>query len=201
MNYFVKIAAFAGVIFFLFSCRSTDVTGELEPKELGLLINEVLYDPPSGAAGDANGDGTRDANDDEFIEFVNGSFSAMDISGYTISDLTAVRHTFPSGTVIAPNGVLVLFGGGTPTGLFGGAIVQTASEGEINMTNAGELVTLADASGNTVLTFDITPLSGNPDESYTRNPDLTGGFEQHSVIPAANGAVFSPGTKLNGTSF
>ena len=36
-----------------------------------LIINEVLYDPPSGIAGDANGDGTREAQEDEFIEFVN----------------------------------------------------------------------------------------------------------------------------------
>ena len=44
-------------------------------------------------------------------------------------------------------------------------------------------------------------LSNNPDESYTRNPDLTGEFEQHAGIESASGALFSPGTKLNGTSF
>jgi len=167
---------------------------------LGFLINEVLYDPASGDAGDANGDGTRDANEDEFIEFYN-SGPELDLGGYTISDASSLRHTFPVGTILQPNGVLVLFGGGTPTGNFGGALVQIASEGEINMSNAGDLVTLADASGNVVLTFDVEPLSNNPDESYTRNPDLTGGFEQHSTIEAANGTLFSPGTKLDGTSF
>lgn len=167
---------------------------------LGFLINEVLYDPDSGAAGDANGDGTRDANEDEFIEFFN-SGPALDLSGYTISDASAVRHTFPAGTIVPVNGVLVLFGGGTPTGSFGGAIVQTASEGQINMSNSGDLVTLADPSGNVVLTFDVEPLSNNPNESYTRNPDLTGNFEQHSTITEANGTLFSPGTKLDGSSF
>jgi hypothetical protein len=167
---------------------------------LGFLINEVLYDPASGDAGDANGDGTRDSNEDEFIEFFN-SGPAIDLSGYTISDAASVRHTFPSGTIIPVNGILVLFGGGTPTGTFGGAIVQTASEGQINMSNAGDLVTVEDASGNVVLTFDINPLSGNPDESYTRDPDLIGNFVQHADAAAANGALFSPGTKLDGTSF
>lgn len=167
---------------------------------LGFLINEVLYDPASGDAGDANGDGTRDANEDEFIEFYN-SGPELDLSGYTISDASSLRHTFPAGTILQPNDVLVLFGGGTPTGNFGGALVQTASEGQINMSNSGDLVTLADASGNVVLTFDVEPLSNNPDESYTRNPDLTGGFEQHSTIEGANGTLFSPGTKLDGTSF
>ena len=33
-----------------------------------LIINEVLYDPPSGIEGDANGDGIREAQEDEFIE-------------------------------------------------------------------------------------------------------------------------------------
>ncbi|MDC1365278.1 lamin tail domain-containing protein, partial [Algibacter sp.] len=167
---------------------------------LGFLINEVLYDPASGDAGDANGDGTRDANEDEFIEFYN-SGPELDLSGYTISDASSLRHTFPAGTILQPNDVLVLFGGGTPTGNFGGALVQTASEGQINMSNSGDLVTLADASRNVVLTFDVEPLSNNPDESYTRNPDLIGGFEQHSTIEGANGTLFSPGTKLDGTSF
>ncbi|MDB9720885.1 lamin tail domain-containing protein [Winogradskyella sp.] len=166
---------------------------------LGFLINEVNYDPEAGLAGDANGDGTRDANEDEFIEFYN-SGPELDLSGYTISDASAVRHTFPAGTIIPVNGVLVVFGGGTPTGDFGGALVQTASEGQINMSNGGDLVTLRDASGAEVLTFDINPLSGNPNESYTRSPDLTGNFVQHASVDAANGALFSPGTRLDGSS-
>jgi len=181
-----------------------DVPGEVENNGcpfLGFLINEVLYDPPSGDAGDANGDGTRDPNEDEFIEFFN-SGPAIDLSGYTVSDADEIRHIFPPGSIIPVNGVLVLFGGGTPTGDFGGAIVQTSSESVINMTNAGDFVTLADPMGNPVLTFDIEPLSNNPNESYTRNPDLTGDFVQHDQdIPEANGALFSPGTKLDGSNF
>ena len=167
---------------------------------LGFLINEVLYDPETGDAGDANGDGTRDANGDEFIEFFN-SGPEMDMSGYSLSDASQVRHVFPAGTVVPLNGVLVLFGSGSPTGNFGGAVVQTASTGSINMNNAGDFVTLQDTSGNTVLTFDVEPLSNNPNESYTRNPDLTGEFVQHSGIEVANGALYSPGTMLDGSSF
>lgn len=167
---------------------------------LGFIINEVLYDPDAGSLGDANGDGTRDANEDEFIEFFNSGL-ALDISGYTVSDESSVRHTFPAGTIVPKNGVIVLFGGGVPTGTFGGAIVQTASGGLLNMNNAGDIVTLRDASGAVILTFDVYPLSDNPNESYTRNPDLTGDFEQHSTIETSNGTLFSPGTKINGSSF
>ena len=169
---------------------------------LGFLINEVHYDPQSGDAGDANRDGVRDANADEFIEFYN-SGPALDLSNYSVSDADEVRHTFPAETIVPANGVLVLFGGGTPTGDFGGAIVQTANgfENRINMNNSGDFVTVSDPSGATILTFDIEPLSNNPNESYTRNPDLTGDFEQHAGIDAANGLLFSPGSKLDGTSF
>ena len=172
-----------------------------------LIINEVLYDPPSGNAGDANGDGTREAQEDEFIEFVNLG-GTLDISGYTVSDAAAIRHTFPTGTIISPGGVLVLFGGGNPTGAFGNAIVQTATSGLLNMNNAGDFVTLYNNTGEVVLTFDIEPLSNNPDESYSRyldlntEPDADGVlFYQHSSITESSGTLFSPGTKIDGSNF
>ena len=172
-----------------------------------LIINEVLYDPPSGIEGDANGDGTREAQEDEFIEFVNLG-GTLDLSGYTVHDNAQERHVFPQGTIIPSGGVLVLFGGGNPSGTFGNAIVQTASAGILNMNNAGDFVTLYNTNGEVVLTFDIEPLSNNPNESYTRYPDLNlepgdDGilFYQHAGIGEALGAFFSPGTKIDGTNF
>ena len=167
---------------------------------LGFLINEVHYDPADGLAGDANNDGTRDPLQDEFVELFNSN-PALDISGYTLSDATAVRHVFPAGTIVPQNGVVVVFGGGTPTGSFGGSLVQTASAGQLNLNNAGDVLTLKDALGVTIATFDVTPLSDNPNESYTRNPDITGEFVQHSSVDAANGKIYSPGTKINGSNF
>ena len=55
-----------GVLDAVDSCP--DVAGSTENNGcpwLGFLINEVLYDPESGDLGDANGDGTRDANGDD----------------------------------------------------------------------------------------------------------------------------------------
>ena len=172
-----------------------------------LMINEVLYDPPSGIEGDANGDGTREAQEDEFIEFVNLG-GTLDLSGYTVHDNAQERHVFPQGTVLPSGGVLVLFGGGNPTGAFGNAIVQTATNGILNMNNAGDFVTVYNPNGEVVLTFDIDPLSNNPDESYSRYPDLNTEpdsdgnlFYQHASIPDSGGTLFSPGTKVDGTNF
>jgi hypothetical protein len=167
---------------------------------MGLIINEVLYDPAGGLAGDANGDGVRDPLEDEFAELYNDG-PALDISGYTLSDAAMVRHIFPNGTIVPSKGVIVVFGGGTPTGNFGNAIVQVATEGQLNLNNAGDKLILKDVNGKELDLFDITPLDSNPDEAYSKDPDIKGEFKKHSLIPQANGALFSPGTKNDGSNF
>lgn len=170
-----------------------------------LIINEVCYDPSnSGLNGDTNGDGVYAQAQDEFIELVNLSSTALDISGYTFFDeenlaVNSPNHRVPANTIIPPGGAFVVFGGGTPTGSFGGAIVQTSTSGDFNLNNAGDKLYIFDAGGAEILTFDVTPLSNNPNESYTRNPDLTGDFVQHSA--AQQGVLFSPGTKIDGSPF
>jgi len=173
---------------------------------MGFTINEVLYDPADGIAGDANGDGVRDPLNDEFIEFFNSTGEDLDISGYRIFDASALsnnepRHIFPAGTIVPSNKAIVVFGGGTPTGDFGGALFQTATGGQLNMNNAGDFMTIQNAQGTTILTFDISLLSGNPNESYTRNRDVYEDFARHSAIPEAQSRIHSPGTKLNGNPF
>ena len=75
---------------------------------------------------------------------------------------------------------------------------QTSTSGDLNLNNSGDILTILDNNGLVVLSFDIEPLSNNPNESYTRDPDLTGDFVQHGGI---NGVLFSPGTKTDGSSF
>jgi len=168
-----------------------------------LLLNEILYDPPSGIEGDANGDGVREAQGDEFLELVNLSSMPLDMSGFFIYDAEALtnndpRHVFPDGSILNPGQAIVVFGGGTPTGGFGGSLVQTASSGLLNMNNSGDFMTITDAMGAILVEFDIEPLSNNPDESYTRNPDLTGEFEQHNDNTPL---LFSPGTRVDESAF
>lgn len=167
---------------------------------LGMIFNEVLYDPPQGIIGDANGDGTRNPLEDEFVEFYNSNFE-LDISGYTISDDNMVRHVFPEGTIVPSKGVVVVFGGGDPTGDFGGAIVQTASTGRLSLNRDGNTSTLRDADGNFIDIFDINLFDNRAGQAYTRNPDITGDYQKHTEIPEADGAYYSPGTMLDGSNF
>lgn len=174
------------------------------PATVNLILNEILYDPSNaGLEGDANGDGVYAQAADEFIELVNNSTKAVDLSGYKIFDAGGLasstpNHLIPNGTVIQPGKALVIFGGGTPTGTFGGATVQKSTSGDLNLNNAGDVLTIKDSADIVILTYDIAPLSDNPNESYTRNPDIIGIFEQHQEkFPIK----FSPGTKVNGTPF
>ena len=169
-----------------------------------LLLNEVLYDPSnSGLDGDANGDGEYVHNEDEFVELVNVSNSNLDISGYEFYDNTNLisgmpNHVVPPGTILPSMKAYVVFGGGIPTGDFGGAIVHTASASVLNLNNSSDTLTIKNDIGETVIVFDVEALSNNPNESYSRLPDICGDFVQHNSTSLG---LFSPGTKSNGDPF
>ncbi len=162
-----------------------------------VIINEVLADPPMDLAGDANGDGVRSFADDEFVELVNVSTEAVDLSGFTLSDGVRVRFTFPAGASLAPGAVLVVFGGGD-VGSFSVATTGElfACDAGLGLTNTGDTVTIADADGNVVDQVTYGSEGGN-DRSITRavdgDPEAT--FIAHPDIE------FSPGFKSTGEDF
>ena len=69
----------------------------------------------------------------------------------------------------------------------------------MNLNNSGDIMTFTDSLQNILIEFDINPYSNNPNESYTRSPEITGNFTQHDSV--ANGVLFSPGTKADGSPF
>jgi hypothetical protein len=117
--------------------------------DVKLVIDAILADPPDGARGDTNGDGMRDPADDEFVEIVNAGTTPACLAGWTLGDASqAERHVFPLGGALPPGRALLVFGGGVPTGRFGGAMVQWAAfGGQLNLSNAGDVLTLRDAAG------------------------------------------------------
>lgn len=170
-----------------------------------LIINEVLFDPAAGLIGDANGDGIREASADEFIEIVNTGTAALDISGFSLGDDDDNAFVFPIDTILAAGQAAVLFGGGAPTGTFGNALIFT-DDGTIGsgLANGGDLIELRDDTGALVDSFaygSAGPITGGSDQSVTRSPDVTGDFADHSDVANAAGALFSPGTRTDGSSF
>jgi len=166
---------------------------------LDLVINEIHADPDA-TQGDANGDGIRDTYEDEFVEIVNDSGSTIDISGWTLSDDDGDDFTFPVNTTLVAGQAAVLFGGGTPAGNFGSALVFT-DDGSIGngLGNGGDLVELR--NGSTLIDSTGYGSEGGDNQSLTRDPDITGSFAKHSTASGSGGTLFSPGTKVDGSSF
>ncbi|MFN8386340.1 MAG: ExeM/NucH family extracellular endonuclease [Anaerolineales bacterium] len=167
---------------------------------VAIIINEINADPDT-TLGDANGDGTVDASQDEFVEIVNNEPAALDISGWTLKDLTGVRHTFPANTVIPASCSIVVFGSGTPTGTFGRSLIQVSSTGQLGLNNTGDTVTLNNGAVDVAsYAYDS---AGGDNQSLTRDPDITGAdpLVKHSTATGSGGALFSPGTKIDGSQF
>jgi hypothetical protein len=171
-----------------------------------LVINEYLADPPDGDAGDANGDGTRSSSQDEFVELLNRTSEPIDLSGYKLSDADAVRHQFSAGTIIPPFEAVVIFGGGNPKGAFGNTaengLVFKASSGGLSLNNGGDTIKLEDPQGRLIQELKFTNTEGNANESYNREPDMSGAvFSKHSSLIDGNHQLYSPGTRATGEVF
>jgi hypothetical protein len=136
---------------------------------LRVRLNEILADPPADLEGDANGDGVRDAADDEFVEILNCGAVGVDLSGWSLTDGTSLRHVFSdSASVLATGELVTVFGGGVPTGFLGK--VLTASEGGLGLANSGDVVYLLDADGG-IVDFHAYGAEGGRDEAMIRYPD------------------------------
>lgn len=177
-----------------------------------LVINEILADPPSGGRGDANADDVRDPSDDEFVELVNAGQAPVCIAGWTLGDASdEQRHVFPLGAALLPGEALVVFGGGVPTGRFGGARVQWAAfGGRLNLSNSGDVLTLRDAAGAIGKQVSWGDCAGKRcardhhagtlgfANSAVRWPELSGGWTVHGEVSRS---AFSPGVRVDGSFF
>jgi hypothetical protein len=176
------------------------------------VINEILADPPKGARGDANADGVRDPSDDEFVEMINTGRTPICMAGWMLGDASdPQRHVFPLGAALSPGQALVVFGGGVPTGRFGGAQVQWAAfGGRLDLSNDGDVLTLRDATGTLVKQISWGDCAGQPcatdhragelgiENSLVRWPEMVGSWAVHGKVAHLN---FSPGVRADGTQY
>jgi len=204
-----------------------DVVEEVvAPTENSLIINELLPKPPSigdnGIGGDANGDGIKDGTQDEFIEIVNISDKIIDLTGVYLTDSKTTDNIiakFPDNLRLRPNKAIVIFGGGNPTGDFGGSTVITTTYPSLSLNNSGDIITINYDNGTPEnLNDDIAIYSMLYDDSFANlqgsavlYPELGLGNEmsyRHHCDPTVempdgecSGTYFSPGTKTDGSNF
>lgn len=83
-----------------------------------IMVNEVLVDPASDDSdtdlveGDANGDSVRHAQHDEFVELLNITSDAIDMTGWKVGDDERIDWQFPDGYMLQPYQFVTIFGGG-----------------------------------------------------------------------------------------
>ena len=180
-----------------------------------VLFNEVYVTGRLDANGDGEENGSGFASqinyNDEFVELVNRSAAAVDLSGYALHEATLAepRHVFPAGTVLAPGAAVIVFGGGAPawgiTAGFGTAWVQVANApvNGLFLLDGGNRLSLRNPGGQEVAGFSygseiVAP--GSPPvlqmDALTRDPDLTGNFKRH--FETADGLDHTPGFRTDG---
>jgi endonuclease/exonuclease/phosphatase family metal-dependent hydrolase len=140
-----------------------------------VVINEIrANEPGSDTAG-------------EFVELINSGGTAVNIGGWTLSDGTAVRHTFAAGTMLNPGKAVVVFASASaiPAGL---SNAVAASSGGFSLSNSGDTVTIRDGGGAIRNSFAYTSgLAGTDGVSLNRAPDgaAAGAFVLHTSISSS----------------
>jgi hypothetical protein len=162
------------------------------PDRGGLVINEVLADPPPGW--DSGGDGIASTRDDEMIELVNAGDAPLDLSGWTLADAIRTRLTFPAGATIAPGGALVVLGGGAAA--IDGVPVVIAPAG-LYLNNDGDVVRVRTPDGAVAAEVSWGD-NGGRDSSLVRqlDGDATSPMVRHVEVA---GTPASPGRRSDGT--
>ncbi|HRE91606.1 MAG TPA: lamin tail domain-containing protein, partial [Myxococcota bacterium] len=91
------------------------------------------------------------------------------LDGWTVSDGTAVRFTFPSNTKLGKGKAAVVFGGGS-AGSLGGTGAKGFVAGGLSFANSGDTVVVRNASG-VVVDRVVYGAEGGRDKSLVRGVD------------------------------
>ncbi|MCX7943132.1 MAG: pre-peptidase C-terminal domain-containing protein [Deltaproteobacteria bacterium] len=168
------------------------------PKAGDLVINEFY----AYAKDDVNNDGRKDMGD-QFVEIVNKTEKDLLIELAELRLFNNAKFKFPCGAVVPASGAVVVFGGGRPDGYFGGAKVYSSVSG-LGLPSHPLLV-VANVSlvkGQVEIDrIEYDAAGQNENTSFTRDPDITGEFKKHKDAANSNGALYSPGTRINGIPF
>jgi hypothetical protein len=164
----------------VFACR--------EIRDGDLSIEEVLAAVPTGPEGDANGDGIRDAYDDEFVEIANRSADPVGLRGVELWVNDRVKYRFDVTDCLDTRGVIVVFSGGP------GAVERRVAGKRFGLGNGGGTVSLRRSDGTVLDLLEY----GETDGSWVRAPALVGAHQPHRDVSSL---AFSPGRCPDGSEW
>ena len=152
-----------------------------DPAQPRLVLNELLPSPSAGGPAET------------YVEIVNASPDAIDLAGWRLGDPThPARHVFASGT-LAPGEAVVVFG--APSATAPHRVV--ASSGDLGLGAAPAPLTLYAPAGLAEDT--VTPLPAAVGRAQNRAQDGVGGALVDHAALAPDGALGSPGLRVDGT--
>jgi len=150
------------------SAQSTRGTANSPARNTSVVINEIMYDPPSN---EPTG---------EFIELYNRGTTAVDVSGWQLVE--GVDFTIPAGTTIPRDGYLaVVADANWARATYGNIPMVGDFDGRLS--NQGEMIRLVDQWGNLVDEVDYLPggnwpnlTKGDGSSMELRNPWMDNGL-------------------------
>lgn len=163
----------------------------------GISINEVLIDPNGANNFDTDGNGTASGGD-EFIELINTSDTAIDISGLELWDRGADNwFTFPAGTILQPGAVAVVLrdvqtGGSLPT-VSGDNLAFDAGYNTNVFNNNGDNLVVYDPANDEYIQ---AVYNGDATDDPVGGP----GYSGFSASATLSGTVEDFGTDIDGIS-
>lgn len=151
--------------------------------ERAISIGEFLADPPAGTS--------------EFVELVHQGISRLDLSGWTLTDGSSVRHRFPSGSSCANHGSIVVWGGSMasiPSSTGGEVDFLPASSGGLSLNNTGDVLHLRNARSNLIERVAYRGVDLGSGGSLSRSTFPDGPFRAHRSLSPE---LWSPGRTLD----
>lgn len=139
----------------------------------GLRFTEIMYNPPTF--------GLVPGEEVEFLELKNSGSVVIDLGGLTFS--SGINFAFPNRTMLQPGQFFVLAANSTAfAAKYPGVAIHGVYSGRLN--NGGEVITLSDPLGTTVMEFDY--------KDSGRWPVAPDGFG-YSLVVRSGAAVLGPG--------
>ncbi|MBO4866563.1 MAG: CotH kinase family protein [Ruminococcus sp.] len=187
MNHRLGRKAAAGILCLGLVCQNAGLI-PASAASSSVTINEVCSKNTTIAA--------PDGNFYDWVELYNSGNSAVDLSGWGLSDKATKPFKFkiPNGTKIAAKSYLVIYCDST-------AGETNTSIAPFGMSGSGETLTLSDANGNAADTLTFGSIAS--DTSYGQYPDGSGNFfdltctpGRTNVAPEGSAAVATPAFSL-----